>query len=298
MSSTPSAARVTSSASPTPPEVSAEARRAEQCEQWSEAAALWTGFNPVSRPITDRLIQLARIGPGDKVVDLACGTGMPALVEAELVGPSGHVLGLDLVPEMIDVARVQGEARSLLNVEFRVISDEAALPLSEGEFDAATCKHGLMWMPNPPGAATALRRALRVGGRIAVSSWVPPRAHPLLSIVSDLMELHFGYIRPPDPRPPAEFASEKSLVALLLDAGYRDVASETVTVGWELAESADEYVEEEMADHEFLEAAKGASPELLEQLRVEAIGQVRSMAGGGSLLLDLQALVASGRKPA
>ncbi|HCG00558.1 MAG TPA: hypothetical protein DEV93_08435 [Chloroflexi bacterium] len=296
MSSTRSVAPDTSSASPTPPEGDAEAQRAEQREQWAEAAALWTGFSPSSRPITDRLIQLVHLGPGDAVLDLACGTGMPALVEAEIVGPTGRVLGLDLAPEMLHVARDQAHERSLQNVEFRVISNEAELSLPEGEFDAATCKHGLMWMPNPLGAATALRRALRVGGRIAVSSWMPPRGHPLLSVVPDLLDQHFGHRRALDPGQPKEFASEESLVALLLGAGFSDVTSEAIAIGWELAASCVEYVEDEMADEEFLEATKGASREILEKLRHEAIERVRSSAGEGPPLLDLRVLIASGRK--
>jgi SAM-dependent methyltransferase len=273
------------------PDGSAEAVRAQQLEEWAEVARSWCGFDPENRPITDRLVQRADIRPGDTVVDLACGTGMPALIEAEMVGPTGHVLGLDLVPGMVEEARRQAASRSLSNVEFRVISDEGRLDLSEAFYDAATCKHGLMWMPNPPGAMAELCKALRPGGRVAVSSWAPPERHPLMSIVSELQLRLLGY-RPMQPSTPVTFDSEGSLRSLLLEAGYLNVDSETMTIPVTLAASAEEFVEAELA-----EDTRAISAETAEQLRREAIEHVRAVNGDGSLVLDLAVLLSWGVNP-
>jgi ubiquinone/menaquinone biosynthesis C-methylase UbiE len=296
MSSIPSGEPATSCVSQTLPDGSSETVRAVQREEWGEVARSWSAFDPESRPISDRLIHHARIRTGDRVVDLACGTGMPALVAAEIVGSGGHVLGLDLVPEMIQEARRQAALRSLFNLEFRVITDESRLDLPATSYDAATSKHGLMWMPDPLGAARQLERALRPGARVAMSSWVPPENQPPISLLRALQCRFLGY-RPRQPSTPAVFESEESLHSLLVEAAYQDVGSETMTVRLTLASSPEEYVEAELSEQEFLEWTGAASPATMQRLRSEAVREVGAMNGDGPVVIDLDVLLAWGCKP-
>src|SRR5947209_6718976 len=109
----------------------AEQVRAQQRAEWSAAAPGWIrhrhAVSAPARPLTEQLLALAQIRPGQRVLDLACGTGDPAFTIAERVGPTGAVLGLDQSPEMIDGARAWAHAHGVQNVEFRQIQMEVEL---------------------------------------------------------------------------------------------------------------------------------------------------------------------------
>src|SRR3972149_6037630 len=96
----------------------------QQREQWARAAAGWRKhderFRRVTAPVTQRLLEMAAIAPGQTILDIASGTGEPALPAAELVGPGGRVVLTDQAPEMLAVAREMAQTRGLTNVEFRL----------------------------------------------------------------------------------------------------------------------------------------------------------------------------------
>lgn len=126
-------------------------------------AAVW--------PFYERLIALAHIQPGDRVLDLACGTGTSASPILEQVGSAGFVLGLDLTAAMVEIAQQWAEREHLQQVAFRVIENEMQLNLAEKDFDAVICVFGLMYMPDPVKSLQAVRQVLKPQGRIAVSTW-------------------------------------------------------------------------------------------------------------------------------
>ena len=105
------------------------------------------------------------------MLDVACGTGLIARLAAEQVGPTGSVVGVDVAPDMIEVARSVPTPDGA-DVEWRV-GDAASLPLEPGAFDAALCQMGIMFMEDQPKAMAEMRRVLVHGGRVVVSA---PRA--------------------------------------------------------------------------------------------------------------------------
>src|SRR5690349_7569314 len=96
-------------------------------------------------PVTEHMLQTARVDADDRVLDIACGTGEPALTAAEQVGPAGHVLGTDFVEGMLAVARAQAMRRELANVDFRRVDGEE-LEVRAGAYDAVLIRWGLMFM--------------------------------------------------------------------------------------------------------------------------------------------------------
>ena len=117
-----------------------------------------------------RTIERLSLAPGARVLDLCCGTGASALVAAEIVGPGGHVLGVDLSRELIAVARAKAMASGLGNIDFRV-ADVESLRLEPASFDAVVSVFGLFFIDD---MAAMLQRAwdwLRPGGRLAVTTW-------------------------------------------------------------------------------------------------------------------------------
>src|SRR5947209_3942167 len=111
----------------------------EQKRDWDEAAAGWKRWWPVlesaAQPVSNRLVELARIDAGAKVLDVATGSGEPAVTAARRVTPGGRVIGVDQSPAMLAIGRERAHALGIANVEFHE-SDGEALTIADRDFDA------------------------------------------------------------------------------------------------------------------------------------------------------------------
>ncbi|MCC7325736.1 MAG: methyltransferase domain-containing protein [Burkholderiales bacterium] len=123
-------------------------------------------------PATNSVLERAAIGPGDRVLDVACGTGVLSLAAAARVGTDGLVMGIDLSEKMVEAARAAASALGLCNCRF-ARGDAEALPDLGGGFDVGLCGLGLMYMPDPERALAVMAQALAPGARVAVSVWGP-----------------------------------------------------------------------------------------------------------------------------
>ncbi len=120
-------------------------------------------------PAQDALLDAAAIAPGERVIDIACGTGLVTLAAARAVGASGQVLGVDLSEQMVAAARRRAAATA--PAQFMRMDGEALDALPEASFDVALCALGLMYMPSPERALRQMARVLRPGGRVALAVW-------------------------------------------------------------------------------------------------------------------------------
>jgi ubiquinone/menaquinone biosynthesis C-methylase UbiE len=117
-----------------------------------------------------QLLASASLAPGERVIDVACGTGLVTFQAAHAVGPGGHVLGVDLSGSMVETAQRLAQAREVSNTKF-VRMDAEALVLPDASFDVALCSLGLMYMPDPGRAIREMARVLRPGGRLVLAVW-------------------------------------------------------------------------------------------------------------------------------
>jgi ubiquinone/menaquinone biosynthesis C-methylase UbiE len=117
-----------------------------------------------------KLLQCVSLGPGERVLDVACGTGLVTFCAAKTVGPAGRVVGIDLSGRMIDAAQQRAQEKTILNTSF-VRMDAERLDLSDASFDVALCALGLMYMPDPEQALREIHRVLRPGGRLGLAVW-------------------------------------------------------------------------------------------------------------------------------
>jgi ubiquinone/menaquinone biosynthesis C-methylase UbiE len=117
-----------------------------------------------------RLVEMAALRPGERVLDVACGTGAATFDAAREVGPDGRVFGTDVSDRMVELARSAAADAGIANVDFERM-DAERLEVPAQSFDAALCALGLMYMPQPEDALAAMAGALRSGGRVAVSTW-------------------------------------------------------------------------------------------------------------------------------
>lgn len=216
-----------------------------QRRDWTEAAAGWRKWwQPLEAalgPVGDRLVELAAIRAGHRVLDIATGIGEPALTAARLVGPAGRVVGTDISPGMLEVARERAADLGLGNVEFHEM-DAEALDLPESSFDAALCRFGLMFLPDVDRALVGIRRLLVPGGGFAASVWGPPERYPMATVafgaVARVLELPA-----PASGTPGMFslADGDELAGRFRAAGFAEVHTETLLVRYEF-DSLDEYM--------------------------------------------------------
>jgi|SRR5581483_10168251 len=175
---------------------------------------------PLFRPFAELLLGEVQLRPGDRVLDVACGTGIVARVAKENLGATGQVAGVDLSPKMLAVARSVAP-----EMDWRE-GNATALPLGDGEqFDVVVCHQGLQFFPDKPAAAQQMRRALTPGGRLAVATWRTVEEIPFIRDLNRVAERHLGPIV--DQR--HSFGDPALLASLLRDAGFQDVRTKTIS---------------------------------------------------------------------
>ncbi|MGI8855289.1 MAG: class I SAM-dependent methyltransferase [Thermomicrobiales bacterium] len=176
------------------------------------------------------IIAAARVTPGLRVLDIASGTGEPAVAIAAAVGPAGQVTATDLGPGMLAIAEEEARANGLTNLTFQQ-ADAHALPFADQSFDRVTCRFGVMYFADSPTALREIHRVLKPGGRAAFIAWGLLDANPfMLSTIGPF----FKRVAPPPPPPgaptPFKFAQPGTLAAELRGAGFTSVDEETRTM--------------------------------------------------------------------
>jgi SAM-dependent methyltransferase len=128
-------------------------------------------------PLTTRLIEIVNLGAGAIALDVGTGHGEPAITMASIVGVGGRVLGIDLSPEMIEVAQHRAAIAGVQNVEW-LVQDAEKLDVDAGSFDAVVARNSLMFLPEPGRAIDLIFDALRPGGRFALAVVGPENTQP------------------------------------------------------------------------------------------------------------------------
>ncbi len=182
-----------------------------------------------AQPVSDRMVALAGIGPGSRVLDIGTGLGEPALTAARAAGPTGSVLAADISPDMLDFAQDRARKDGLTNVEFRVL-DANALDLPESSFDAVLSRWGLMFLALDD-ALAGIRHCLKPGGRLVAVVWGPPEGAPTNSLADRVLRRTLN-LPPPEEGPGTPFALKDTdaFVERVRQAGFRDIQSEWIEV--------------------------------------------------------------------
>jgi O-methyltransferase/aklanonic acid methyltransferase len=203
-------------------------------------------FTPMGR----RLVERVAPRPGERVLDVGCGRGASLFPSAELVGPTGHVLGIDIAPAMVDEARSEADRQGLTNVEVRVLDGEHP-DLPARSFDVVTGSYSLIFIPDAPAAIARYAEVLAENGRIAFTSPVfTDDTFPFLPpMFTDLIPLELLRNLPPEWQPDALRRRFNSWLGRVSDlrrtmhrAGFRsvEVVDEPVPL---VAESGEAWVD-------------------------------------------------------
>jgi ubiquinone/menaquinone biosynthesis C-methylase UbiE len=206
---------------------------------WGSVAAGWEEnadfVDERGADVTERLLALARLRPGDRVLELACGPGGVGLAAAPLVAPGGEVVLSDIAEEMTAIAQRRIEERGVPNATTRVL-DLEAIDEPDASFDAVLCREGVMFAADHARAAGELARVLRPGGRVAIAVWGARERNPWLGVLLDSLSAQFGMPIPPAGiHGPFALSDAAELERLLAAAGLRDVRVEEFPAGYRTA---------------------------------------------------------------
>jgi SAM-dependent methyltransferase len=197
-------------------------------DYWDRATLRWERFEPQFMyslaAVDPALFRALRLRPGQRVLDVGCGTGEPSLAIAQLVAPRGSVTGLDISPQMLAVARLRARQRGVTNVRFRA-ADLGRARLARAHYHGVVSRFGLMFVEDIPRALGILRAALRPRGRAVFAVWGPMGRNPTSRLSAEATR---PFLKAPPPKPecgphPLRLGRRGALAALMRQAGFRDV---------------------------------------------------------------------------
>jgi SAM-dependent methyltransferase len=259
-------------------------------EKWKAKSAA------MGQPVTDALVEYAQPRPGMQVLDLASGTGEPAISLAERLGGKGQVTVLDLSADLLAIAEQRAQKRGLTNFTARQ-ADAHSLPFPDNNFDLATSRFGVMFFRDPEGALRELRRVLRSEARACFLVW-GPFDQPYWQSMIGVVHRHVGgpLLEPGGPDP-FRFAEPGSLSAVLLRAGFNAVEEETKTLPWTWPGPVEEVWEQAQAvSVPFRPMLQRVPADQWPQIHAEVHEAVRRFSDGEKIAFGASVVLASGKK--
>lgn len=270
-----------------------------QREQWNTAATGWRKWSDLidsaAAGVSKRLVELAGVEPGSRVLDVAAGYGEPSLTAARVAGPEGSVVASDISAQMLTFGRERAAAAGIENIEF-VESDAASLDYPGGSFDAALSRWGIIFEPDGEAATARVRGFLEPGARMAISSWGPPERVPMLAVPMRTAMQRLDVPPPPPGTPgPLSRPTPEALGGLLEAGGFSDVAVEEadVIMEWASPEDFTTFVREIAPPITAMLAPH--PPDVQDETWAAITEAVREQSGDAEVTFPNLALLASGR---
>lgn len=213
-------------------------------QQWQAAAEAWHRWEPTLDgwlgAATDTMLDMAGVGPGNRVLDVAAGAGQQTFAAARRVGPSGYVLATDISANILEFAASAASAAGLANVETRMMDGESLDELEADSFDAVISRVGLIYFPDQQKALTGMRRALKPGGRVAAIVYSTAENNPFFSIPISVIRRR-AQLPPPLPGQPGPFSLGGAgvLAAAFQKAGFHDIETSVISAPLRMTSAAD-----------------------------------------------------------
>ena len=231
-------------------EIDAGEFREGQRRDWDTASRGWREWNQLidetTQLVSDRMVEMAGIKAGDRVLDVAAGYGEPTLTAARVVGPEGSVVASDISSGMLSYGRERATVSGLENIEF-VESDAISLDLPAQSLDAALSRWGIIFEPDGEGAAARVRGFLKPEARMAIASWGPPERVPMLAVPMMTAMKRLDLPPPPPGRPgPLSRPTPEAIGGLLEGGGFSGIKVDQLDLSmeWDSPEDFTRFVKE------------------------------------------------------
>jgi ubiquinone/menaquinone biosynthesis C-methylase UbiE len=245
--------------------------------------------------VTDAFVEYAHPAPGMRVLDLASGTGEPAITLALRVGPQGWVTALDQSSDLLEIAAERARNKKLTNFTTHK-ADAHQLPFADQSFDLATCRFGVMFFSDAQRALTELCRVLKPGARACFVAW-GPMEQPYWQTTMKIVHHHAGGdILPPGGSDLFRFSAAGSLSEVLRVAGFSDVEESITNLPWTWPGTAEEVFEYACAvAAPFRPMLERVPAEEWPAIRAEAKAAIERYRVGDEIRFGADVVLASGR---
>lgn len=269
-----------------------------QVAAWDGVARTFDrGFSGLALPATLKMIESARLQPGFEVLEMACSTGSDSFLMAEQVGPSGKVVGIDIAPVMIEVAKATAASRAVQNVQFEVM-DAEELSFKPNTFDAVLCKWALEQFTDSHKALKEALRVLKPGGVMA--SMVVGRAERSKFLALGPLEIYRidpALVTAESGAPSTfDFGGEGALEAAYNAAGFVNVQTQTLTLMITCADGAS-YWELICNGNGFMKhKLEQAGPAVMNMARIATMATADSFSGTNGIRLPFEVVIGWGEK--
>lgn len=264
--------------------------RLTAAEKWKAKSAT------MGRDVTEALVAYADPQPNMRVLDLASGTGEPAITIAKRIAPTGHVTALDLSSDLLAIAAERARQRGLANLTTQQ-ADAQQLPFLDEQFDLATSRFGVMFFPDTQRALTELRRVLKPGARACFAVW-GSKDQPYFASTIGVVHRHVGgpFLEPKGPDP-FRFSRPGSLSEALSQSGFSSVHEEARTVPWTWPGPPEEAWEQQRAiATPFLPMFNRVPTDAWPNINEEIHAAIRHHEKNGAIEFGATVVLASGRK--
>lgn len=216
-------------------------------QSWDSVAAGWQKWwqtvEKSAQKVSDRLIELAEIKPGQRVLDIATGIGEPAITAARIVGKMGQVTATDISANMLSFAKQRAISSGLQDaIKFKE-GDIETIDLVSSSFDAVLCRWGLMFLPDLSAGLSNIYRSLIEGGHFASAVWASPDQDTLSATTMNIV-IKETNSKPPAPGTPGPFSlsDENNLKNSFITSGFKDLVTERMNVSFDF-ESPDDFTD-------------------------------------------------------
>ena len=207
--------------------------RANASQKWRRQSAA------MGNDMTRAIVEAAQVRSGMRVLDIACGTGEPAISIAQLLAGGGDVVGVDISPAPLKIAEERAIQRGLTNATFQQ-ADAHHLPFADNSFDCITSRLGVMFFPDLPRALSEMRRVLKPAGRAILLVWGPMNQPYFETMIGTILRMLPNAVTPESGRKMFALGDEGVLSQAILQAGFSQVNEELVTVPWTWIGTPDE----------------------------------------------------------
>jgi len=239
-------------------------------QQWESAAEAWHRWGPVLSEwlggATETMLDMAGIGKGSHVLDVAAGAGDQTISVARRVGPSGRVLATDLSPGILDFAAARAREAALDNVHTRVLDGENLAQLEAKSFDAVISRVGMIYFPDRQRALAGMRHVLKAGGKVAAMVYSTAEKNGFFSVPVSIVRRRANLPPPLAGQPgPFSLGSDKVLAQAFIEAGFKDVEVKAVDAPLRMKSAAECLLFEKESFGALHQMLSGLSPEEKDQ---------------------------------
>jgi ubiquinone/menaquinone biosynthesis C-methylase UbiE len=243
------------------------------------------------RPV-ERLVNNAKLSEGQRILDVACGTGWATIEAAKVVGNAGEVFGLDIADKMLDIAKEKTHLAGLSNVEY-VVGNAEALEFDDAHFDAILCSLSVFFLRDIPRALQEWHRILKIGGKLAFSSFGPEFMQPFYKLFFDGLSRYDGQ---PFPNQGVTIKTDtpENCQILLENAGFVNISVTTEQLGFYILDLSD-YWKEVSSGAARLRLDR-LNPSDLERFREEHLAEVESLRTEQGIWLDIPVIYSVAKK--